>query len=262
MEQKTINNSKIQTQTRQGKTIFLYIDTILVLYLAYKFLSFWIYPQADQIEMIYDFVILIIFEFFMVHSGVPMGIVGRSVKLLLILIIIYGLFAVIINLFISSNFIIILYCSLVFNRILSGIQFGNRKTNSLNEPTDAQASMIGNAALNTIIYFLLMCFVCVSMDIIPEFGLTSDFLQEANYSSVKKIGGIFTDMPQVAICFGTLYYLILGLIGVFSIVLSFESAERRQERLEAIINRISRHFDLDKGKQKQKRKITNKKRGR
>ena len=64
MKQKTINNIEVQAETKPGKTVFLFIDTVLVLYLVYKFLSFWIYPQADQIEMIYDFVMTITFDLF------------------------------------------------------------------------------------------------------------------------------------------------------------------------------------------------------
>ena len=239
----------------KAKTIFLSVDAILLLYLAYQFLSFWLYPQADQIKMIYDFAILMGFEFIMVHSGVFMSIIGRSWKMWLIFILIYGLFAVTFNVFVNNNHIIILYCAVVLNRILSGMRVwhGNNEDKDVIEMTDDQASIVGSAIMNILIYFLLLIIICFCMNFIPKFGLTDDFLQAANYASVKKAGGILTDMPQVAMCFGTLYYLILVLVNIFSIMRSVESAERRtqrRERSDAIMRKIERKLEEQNHKRK------------
>ena len=208
------------------KTVFSLIDTILILYLAYKFLSLWICPQADQVEMIYDFAILMAFEFIMVHSGVFMSFFGKSWKVWLAFIIFYGLFALIFNTFVNSNYIIIMYCAVVFNRMLSGMQIVRNN----NENATEKETAIGKSAVVCMIYFLLILGVCLCAHFIPKFGLTDEFFQTTNYHDNIKIGGIFTEMPQVSMCFGTLYYLALALMNIFSIVRSFESAEQRQQR--------------------------------
>ena len=195
------------------KTVFSFIDAILILYLAYQFLRFWIYPQADEIEMIYDFAILMGFEFIMVHSGVFMSTLGKSWKMWLFFSLFYGLFALVFNTFISSNYVIVMYCTVVLNRMLSGVQVWNNKN------TTKVEGIILRACMTSLIYFLLIIFVvCLCKDFIPMFGLSYDFLQTTDYDIEKMPGGILTENLHVSMCFGMLYYVALALMDIFSIV--------------------------------------------
>jgi len=75
----------------------------------------------------------------------------------------------------------------------------------------------GFAALYTLIYFLLLMFVAIYSFLIPEFGLTGDFLQSSGYHDKKIIRGILTDTPHTAMAFGVLYYVSLSLVALFAI---------------------------------------------
>jgi len=189
-------------------SIFSLIDIALTCYMAYLILSLWLYPQANDVELIYNLATLMAFEFIMVHSGVFMSFLGRSWKAWLGAIIFYGLFALVFNLFVTDNRILFLYAGVVLNRMLSGIMTSDET---------AKEKRIGFSALYAVIYFLLIMFVGIYSFLIPEFGLTESFLQSSDYHDMVIHGGSFTDTPHIAMCFGVLYYASLSLVAVYAL---------------------------------------------
>lgn len=190
--------------------INLLIEIVLNIYLAYTFLRLWIHPQFSDIDMIYSLTVMILFEFVMVHSGVFMTAFGKSWKAWLFLIIFYGAFALAFNSIVSDNQIIIIYCTVVLNRMLPKI---------LNKGKTDNRKELGISVGYSMIYIILITIVALSSGIIPQFGLTPEFLEVANYNTVN--GGIdweFFDMPYIVMCFGVLYYFALTIVDVALII--------------------------------------------
>ena len=164
--------------------------------------------------MIVNLIILMIFEFFMIHTGLFMSIVvGRSWKDWLYGVLFFGSYAVTYNSAVSNNFILIIYSSMVLNRTLSGI-LNREKTNVEKE--------LNIAAFNTMVYVGLIIVVACCSSIIPKLGLTGSFLKAENYyhRGIPMKDGDLLEMPHVAMCFGALYYLVLTLIETNSIIRS------------------------------------------
>jgi len=186
-------------------SIFSLLGVIMNGWLAYLFLSLWLYPQASDIELIYSLTILILFEFILVHSGVFMSVLGRSWIGWLFFIFIYGIFAFAYNTFISGNQIIILYGAVVLNRMLQGIL-------SRRGADKEQGLMM--AAIYAITWFGLLIMVVVGSSYIPRYGLTEVFVNSTNYTTINQAGGDFKGDPHIFMCFGVLYYLILMFVEV------------------------------------------------
>jgi len=186
-------------------SIFSLFGVIMNGCLAYLFLSLWLYPQPSDIDLIYSLTILILFEFVLVHSGVFMSALGRSWIGWLLFIFIYGIFAFAFNTFISGNQIIILYGAVVLNRMLQGIL--NRKG------ADKEQGLM-MAAIYAITWFGLLIMVVVGSSYVPRYGLTEEFVQSTNYTTINQAGGDFQGDPHIFMCFGLLYYLMLMFIEI------------------------------------------------
>ena len=153
-------------------SVFSFIGLLFNIFMTYKFLSLWICPQVGDIWIIFNLIILMIFEFFMINSGFFISIiVGRSwkdwkdwVKGVLF----FGSFAVIYNRAVSDNFILIIYCSMVLNRTLSGIL--NRE--KLNVEKELKI-----VTFHSMIYIGLIVVIAFCSSYIPKFGLTNDFFR-------------------------------------------------------------------------------------
>jgi len=209
-------------------SVFSLIGLAFNILLTYTFLRLWIYPQVSDIEMIFNLSILIAFEFVMVHSGVFMSAFSRSWKALLGLIFFYGLFALAFNTAISDNQILILYGAVVLNRMLPKIL--NREQTDVKEKlqtsgvnkngkklilTEKMQKEIAISAIYAVIYFILLMIIIVASDSIPQFGLTKEFMEIADYGSVQGgTSGLFFEKPQIVMCFGVVYYLILAVMDV------------------------------------------------
>jgi hypothetical protein len=209
-------------------SIFSLIGVGLNLVLIYTFLRLWIRPQVSDVEMIINLIVLMIFEFVMVHSGVFMSVLGRSWKAWLGFVVFYGLFALAFNAMVSGNQIIILYGGVVLNRMLPNILRKPKKTditisgifekNGKNTENLEPSKELMMSALYAMIYFFLLFTIVFSSSFIPKFGLTKEFLEVANYSKSDTVGGDFADKPYVFMCFGVLYYLFLTLLEVMLII--------------------------------------------
>lgn len=186
------------------------IGIVLNFCFIYTFLRVWIHPQIDDAEMIFSLIVLVFFEFILVHSGVFMTAFGKSWKAWLFLIVFYGLFALAFNAIVKDNQILILYSAVVLNRMLPKL---------LNKEKNDSRKELGASVGYAMIYIVLIIIVALGSDIIPQFGLTPEFLETANYDDIKsRINGDIIDMPHAIICFGIVYYLALTFIDIVLII--------------------------------------------
>ena len=189
-------------------SIFSLIGLALNIYLAYTYLKLWTHPQVNDIEIIYSLSVLVFFEFILVHSGVFMSYLGRSWKSWLLIIFFYGVFALAFNAMVSDNQILILYCAVVLNRMLPKI-FNREKPDMKEE--------LSISAIYAVVYFALIMIMIFASDLIPQFGLTKEFLEAARFDDIVKGEGFMDDMPHAIMCFGVVYYVILALFDIFYI---------------------------------------------
>jgi len=194
-----------------GFDIFQLVDVGLYLWMAYCFLKLWVMPTAEDVDRIYFMSILIAFEFIMVHSGVFMAAMPLKWSLLLFFPV-YGLFAFAFNLFVSDNSILYLYLGVVLFRMRFAF---------FNKSKQATDQAIGFSAYAVMVYFIPMIIVAIFSEKVPEFGVSPEFLEQAGYKI--KIGGIFTEMPQTALCLGACYYILLALLPILMFVNSFKA---------------------------------------
>jgi len=178
--------------------IGVYIALIL------QMLRVWIAPQADDIELILTLAVMMGFEFIMVHSGIFMAVMPRKLSLFLF-IPFCGIFALTMNALLPNNYILWLYGSIIFTRIR--FAFSNPDQETINR----SISMSIKAA---ILYFVLIMSFSFGSGLIPEFGLTQDFLTQSGYWDIVKTGGLFPEKPYVPIAIGVVYFSLIALIEV------------------------------------------------
>lgn len=195
-------NSTNKTKTHKSYRIFDWIDILLYLFMAFQFIRLWVSPSPDDAELVYYFAILMAFEFILAHSGVFMAIMPPKVSIL-IFFPIYGLFALCFTSMIGDLSIVWVYLIVVFNRMRFAF---------MNVDPDEKMRVIGMSALTAIIYFFLIFIIAFCSGFIPELGLTKDYLEQSGYENIKTIGGLFTDEPNVPMCFGAIYYILIALM--------------------------------------------------
>ena len=162
-------------------------------------------PGLGDGEIILTFGAMMAFEFILVHSGVAMAVAPRKVSLFA-LFPIYGLFALGLNATIPGNAILFLYLGVVLTRM----RF------AFSKPTrDAIIANIGFSIAAVITYFILTIIFAFSGENLPHFGITEAYLDTVNYSSLHDSGGIFIDMPHVAIGMGIIYFTLLAFYEIF-----------------------------------------------
>ena len=181
--------------------------------MSYIFLSLWWHPQVENVEMIFDLIILMIFEFFMIHTEIFMAFIWRSWSWTDFLkgMLFFGAYAFAYNSAVSGNQILIIYSALVLNRMLSGIL--NRGKTNMKQGKDV-------STIYLTIYFVLILVISMCSSFIPKLGLTNDFLKAANYYNMHFNGkwDSLEMMPHIAMCFGVFYYLTLTLVDMISII--------------------------------------------
>ena len=201
--------------TRFAKTfsdisIFSFIGILFNLVFVCVFLKLWINPQADDVELIFNLTIIAIFELFLVHSGVFIGIIGRSWIGWIGLILFYGIIAIVLNGMVKNNQILIFYGAVILNRMLPNI-LNKKKTYSEWE--------INMSGLYSLIYFVLFAVVLFCSEYIPKFGLTDEFPTILDYFNIYNAEVIeFSKKTHAIMCFGVMYYLMLTLMEVILII--------------------------------------------
>lgn len=163
-------------------------------------LSVWFFPEYYTVEIIYNLTLILIFEFVLVHSGVFMA-VFRDWRLLSLLALLYGLFALAINMAVlgDSPMILYLYSATVANRMLFGLTSRSEQERGEN---------ILYSGLMVINFMFCIFSVVIISFLIPYGGLTPEYLRSIDYYSSISAGGEFPEKPHVAFAFGVLYFFM------------------------------------------------------
>ncbi|MDB2437209.1 hypothetical protein N9W89_00715 [Hellea sp.] len=168
--------------------------------LIYEMWRLWSAPTPDDTGRILTLAVMMGFEFIMVHSGIFMAAFPRKISLF-IFVPFYGAFALVFNSMTPGNEILFLYLGAVFIRMRFAF------SNATEEEIGANMSM---SFLAVVLYFFLIIAFSIGSDHIPELGLTREFLTTTNYLNEDTIGGIFTEMPQVSMAMGMVYFGLLA----------------------------------------------------
>lgn len=194
-------------------TPFEYFGAFMNLMIAYQFYSLLTNPQPEDIFKIADFATLIGFEFIMVHSGVFMSVMPKKFSLIFF-IPVYGIFALIMNEFVSDNSILYLYCIVVFNRMRFAFSDVSQQLKNRN---------IFISVLSVLAYFFLIIGFSINSEQVPHLGLNKIFLESINYYKSIKVGGLLTEQPHVSMSMGITYYVLLALIEIWMAGKTFSS---------------------------------------
>ena len=195
---------------------FLFLGLALNCFLLYMYLSLWISPKANDIEMIRNLSVLIIFEFFLVHSRPAMGLAlaTRNWAGFLMLVLIFGMFALLFNMMVKGNLILVIYGAVILNRILPEILPGGKAEMDRGREILENFLCLFIYCAVFIIMFLGGEFISfIGLENFFKFGLTDDFLASVNYKG---------SAPHEKMCFGVLYYLGLTFVDIFKIKIWFK----------------------------------------
>ncbi len=174
---------------------FLYLELFQYGIYAIIYLIAWVNPSTFSPEFILTLVLLIVFEFVMVHSGLFMSL-GKYAPLVFLPF--YSIFAFAFNVIVPDNTILYLYTFTIINRLLLGFNINNRK---------GDHPMIRAFFRCFVSYFPVFIGSILFSSIIPDFGLTTEMQSFINDSADHKSQGNIT-MKMMITC-GFFYYLML-----------------------------------------------------
>lgn len=186
---------------------FEFAGVLMTVLIAFQFYRVWRYPETGDGPKIATMTLLMAFEFIMVHSGVFMSVMPKKISLF-ILIPIYGIFAFAFNFAAQDNLILIVYLTVVFNRMRFAFADVAQEIKSRN---------ILKSVLAALTYFFLIFPFVFGAEYIPEWGMTPEKMTRIAYPGETSTSGLFVEMPHVAIAFGCAYYCILAVIEALSL---------------------------------------------
>ena len=198
-----------KTNSATKSLVFSLIGLLFNIFLIYKFLTLWTNPQVEDIDMIFNLIVLLMFEFFLIPTGMFIILARRSFLNWLFGSIFFGTFALAFNSLVKGNFILIIFVAMVLNRILFLI-FNRAQTDRNKE--------MNKMLLIFLMYFGLVVLVAITAYFIPRFGLTETFLVSTNYMHDIDWEFEMLNMPHISMCFGILYYLALTIVEIVSFV--------------------------------------------
>jgi hypothetical protein len=200
-----------------------------VLYLAYHAFCYLFFPQQSDAPAIYDFCVLIGFEFILVCANIFLGMFAqRSTILFWFLSLLFFLpFFYCFTLFIIDVSVMkgIIICMIISHLV-----------DMFTLTQDEGMKVTGYYALRTMLYFFVLMGCVMASDFMPAFGLSDAYLTASNYSGIKRHGGIILDQPNVGVMIGLLYYGILSLgkvYGTLNKVFHFNLGSKLAARLDA-----------------------------
>ena len=211
--------NKNNLQSEGARKQFILFATVLpslscggVGYLAFTAFNYLFFPQKAEITRIYDFCVLMAFEFILVIMNWLLSSLAGSKKIVFWLVVllffvpfIYSFSRFMIDVTLMIKIIAPLLIT-HFIDLFSRISKKGKRT--------AENYYIYRIAL----YFLLLMFGAFANSIFPKCGLSDSFLASANYESINKgSGGLFCDEPNVAVTLGLLYFGILSLSKLYTI---------------------------------------------
>ncbi len=181
-----------------------WIGPLIYALLVFEMGRYWIAPDPNNTDRLQTLAVMMVFEFIMVHSGVFMAVMPKKISLLFF-VPVYGVFALAMNTMAPGNTILWIYLSVVFVRMR--FAFSNPKGS---EPQIA----ITISLCAVLIYFALLVSFILNAHLVPKIGLTDQFLLESGYKDSITTGGLLTDMPQVSMAMGVVYFSLLALIEI------------------------------------------------
>lgn len=190
-------------------TAFKFTSVLSYAHLAYTYYRLWVLPTPEDAEQILTYSLLMLFEFILIHSGVFMALFSKSRAALLFFIVFYSGFAFALNRLAPNNTILITYMFVVFNRMKTAFY--------ARTPAMKRNIMKYSAVVATLYFFLLIAFV-FGEGLIPALGVTEGFLSAIGYHSLTSTGGMFIEEPRVPLALGVVYFSVLGLGELWSIL--------------------------------------------
>ncbi|MEE9362012.1 MAG: hypothetical protein V3U92_05380 [Cellulophaga sp.] len=182
---------------------FEYAGMLMHCIIAVKYYLIWNSPKTKEAELISTLAILMAFEFIMVHSGIFMSLMPKKISFY-IMVPIYSIFALAFNMSMpESNIILYTYLFVVFNRMRFAFS---------DVSPSLKARSIAMSLFAVLSYFFILIAVVIAEGYIPSLGLTSEFLEASGYNALDNGGGLFIDRPEVALCFGLIYYTFMAFI--------------------------------------------------
>lgn len=168
----------------------------LTLFYIVFLLSLWFSPQWSGVDVIYNMVLILLFEFVLIHLGTMMAVVARGFLFIFIAAILGGVAYIFHTTQINSSAILYIYAATLINRIIIGRQ-------QVDEFASFNAFDEGIAKLR----HYVACFIIIMLlgHYLPQGGLTEHYLEENNYYGILKMTGM-TEKPLMIIQFGVLYY--------------------------------------------------------
>lgn len=182
----------------QGVMHFLpsLVDHGLTIFYIGFLLSLWFSPDWSGVEVVYNMVLILLFEFILVHMGTMMAVLQRGFFFIFVAAILGGVAYIFHTTQINSSAILYIYAATLINRIIIGRQQGNEFDN-FNAFDEGIAKLRHYVACFIIAVFLT--------HYLPEGGLTDQYLEDNNYYGMLKMTGM-TEKPLMIIQFGVLYY--------------------------------------------------------
>lgn len=188
----------VASDKQQGMMSFLpeLVDHGLTIFYIGFLLSLWFFPDRSGVEVVYNMVLILLFEFILVHMGTMMAVLQRGFFFVFVAAILGGVAYIFHTTQINSSAILYIYAATLINRIIIGRQQGSQFDN-FNAFDEGVAKLRHYVACFIIAVFLT--------HYLPQGGLTEQYLEENNYYGMLKMTGM-TENPLIIIQFGVLYY--------------------------------------------------------
>lgn len=182
----------------QGMMNFLpeLVDHGLTIFYIGFLLSLWFFPDWSGVEVVYNMVLILLFEFILVHMGTMMAVLQRGFFFVFMAAILGSVAYIFHTTQINSSAILYIYAATLINRVIIGRQQGTQFDN-FNAFDEGIAKLRHYVACFIIAVFLT--------HYLPQGGLTEQYLEENNYYGMLKMTGV-TENPLIIIQFGVLYY--------------------------------------------------------
>jgi hypothetical protein len=177
--------------------------------LAFVFLAVWISPESFGEKMVSWCLLVMLLEFFIVHSAGFTGFVmtssepaHRKVLGMLILGVFYTLMVGGVSMSMESWWPVVSFWGLMANRMLGGLLGG------ASSPDDREFVIVSWAA--SVFFYLVFVFITV-IGPIPAFGITPAVIAAQEFTS----SGEWIRAPYRVVAFGFLYFLAIGISELF-----------------------------------------------
>jgi hypothetical protein len=181
-----------------------WIGIALYAALVVQYFILWVKPGPDDGARIATLTMMVIFEFVLGHSGVFMSVFPRRVALI-VFVPFYGLFALALNASLPGNAIMVLYCGVVLMRM----RF------IFSDPSeDAKFKSVGMSIISLFLFMVCIIGFSAASDVLPQLGLTSEYLSAIDFRNITSSSGDFVDAPHAAMAMGMTYFTLLAMFEI------------------------------------------------